>query len=87
MEQVSAKSRIPIYNRIMKLINIVFISVYFVLGAWFLTEEATLFEVPIIQQRILGGVFMLYSIYRSYRFCRDRERNHQFTNSYEDDIP
>lgn len=75
----------PVYNKIIGFIHIAFILIYCLLGIWFLTEETTLFEVPKIQQQILGGVFIVYSIYRSYRLYRTKGHNHQFTNSYEDE--
>lgn len=74
----------------MKLISIAFALIYFSLGIWFLIARTTLFDVSKIQQQILGGVFIVYSMYRSYtiyqRYFKYKEDNRQFTNSYEDDI-
>ncbi|HUH46821.1 MAG TPA: hypothetical protein VLZ54_06690 [Arenibacter sp.] len=74
----------------MGLLSIAFVLIYFSLGIGFIIAGTTLFDIPKIQQQILGGVFILYSIYRSYilygRYFGSNEDNRQFSNTDEDDI-
>lgn len=49
--------------------------IYLSVGLWLLLVNKQYFEVPVFQQKIAGGVLILFAIYKGVKIYRSRMRH------------